>query len=126
MTGVTYDSGALIAADRDDRRMWRLHRRILERGQTPLVPAGVLGQAWRGGPQPRLSQLLAGCRVEELTEQIARRAGALLGATSRIDVIDASVVVGVLTRSDAVFTSDRSDLEALATGAPGRLNVVDV
>ena len=94
MTGVTYDSGALIAADHDNRRMWQLHRRILERRQTPLVPAGVLGPAWRGGPQPRLSQLLAGCQVEDLTEPLARAADALLGTTGRVDVIDASVVVG--------------------------------
>ena len=126
MSGATYDSGALIAADRDDRRLWALHRRLLERGQTPTVPAGVLGQCWRGGPQPRLSQLLAGCQVEDLTEPLARPAGALLGTTGRVDVIDASVVVGALVRGDGVFSSDRVDLEALATGTPRRLNIVDV
>ena len=32
MSGLTYDSGALIAAERDDRRMWLLHKRVLARG----------------------------------------------------------------------------------------------
>lgn len=29
---MTYDTGALIAAERNDRRLWALHRRALERG----------------------------------------------------------------------------------------------
>ena len=36
----------------DDRRMWALHRRMLEQLHTPAVPAGVLAQAWRGALQP--------------------------------------------------------------------------
>lgn len=126
MSGVTYDSGALIAAGRDDRRMWLLHRRTLERGVTPTVPAGVLGQVWRGGPQPHVSRLLAGCLVEELSGARARQAGTLLGAAGRADVIDASVVVGALGRGDVVFSGDRGDLEVLAAGAQRPLQVVDV
>jgi len=37
------------------------------------VPAGVLAEAWRGGPQHRLSMLLKGCKVEDLSA--ARHAG---------------------------------------------------
>ena len=29
MDGVTYDTGALVAADRNDRRMWALHAGFL-------------------------------------------------------------------------------------------------
>jgi hypothetical protein len=126
MTGVTYDSGALIAADRDDRRMWILHRRLLQRGQTPTVPAGVLAQAWRGGPQPLLSRLVAGCQIEALTEALARSAGTLLAGARRADVIDATVVVGASSRGDSVFTSDRGALEALSAGIPRRIGIVDV
>ena len=43
MAGITYDTGVLIAAERGDRRVWALHRRSLERGMVPTVPAG----AWR-------------------------------------------------------------------------------
>lgn len=126
MSGVTYDTGALVAADRDDRRIWALHRRALERGQSPTVPAGVLGQAWRGGPQPQLSRLLVGCQVDELSEERSRSAGALLAVVGGSDVIDASVVVGALERGDVIFSSDRTDMEALLTPSRQRLQIVDV
>jgi hypothetical protein len=126
MTGLTYDSGALIAAERDDRRMWLIHRRALERGEEPTVPVGVLGQVWRGGPQPVLSRLLAACSYEVLSADRAIRAGALLGRAQRSDLIDASVVVGALERGDTVVTSDRDDLGALALAAGGRLSVIDI
>ena len=57
--GVTYDSGALIAADRGERRMWARHRALLLRGMVPTVPAPVLAQSWRGPDeveQPGLSK----------------------------------------------------------------------
>lgn len=126
MTGITYDAGALIAAERNDRRLWALHKRSLDRGLAPTVPAGVLGQAWRGGPQAQLSRLLAGCRVEELTEARARSAGAACRTASSSDVVDASVVVGAGARNDVVVTSDEADIERLrdALGLRVRIQVV--
>ena len=79
--GLTYDTGALIAAERDNRLMWALHRAALARGVSPTVPAGVLGEAWRGGPQHHLSRLLKGCRIEPLAETQARAIGVLIGRT---------------------------------------------
>jgi hypothetical protein len=43
--GLTYDIGALIAAERNDRTMWALHRAALVRGLLPVVPSGVLAEA---------------------------------------------------------------------------------
>ena len=40
--GVTYDTGALIAADRNNRSMWALHASFLAVGIAPTVPAPVL------------------------------------------------------------------------------------
>jgi hypothetical protein len=111
--GLTYDTGALIAAERGNREVWALHRRSLERGEVPTVPSGVLGQGWRGGPQPQMSRLLTGCRVEDLNEARARSAGAACGAARTSDVVDASVVVGAAARGDVVVTSDLGDLERL-------------
>ena len=113
MGGVTYDTGALIAAERGDRRVWALHRRAIERGMVPTVPAGVLGQGWRGGPQAQMSRLLAGCRVEIFDEARARSAGAACGLAGTADVVDASVVVGAAARGDLVVTSDKGDLVQL-------------
>jgi hypothetical protein len=47
--GVTYDTGALIAADRGERRMWARHRALLTLREVPTVPAPVVAQSWRGG-----------------------------------------------------------------------------
>jgi hypothetical protein len=124
--GVTYDTGALIAAERNVRGMWALHRRALERGQRPVVPAGVLGQAWRGGPQAALSRLLKGCLVEDLTEQRARLAGTTCARAGTTDVVDASVVTGAAARQDLVVTSDPDDLRQLirASGTSVDLHVI--
>ena len=113
MAGVTYDAGALIAAERNDRRLWALHRRALERGIVPTVPAGVLAQGWRGGPQAQMSRLLAGCRIEDFDEARARSAGAACGVARTSDVVDAAVVVGAAARRDLVVTSDPGDLTML-------------
>ena len=52
MNGITYDAGALIAADLNDRRMWALHAGFLALETSPTVPTPVLAEAWRGGPPP--------------------------------------------------------------------------
>ena len=126
MTGITYDSDALIAAECNDRRVWALHRRSLERGLIPTVPAGVLGQSWRGGPQPQLSRFLAGCRTEPLDDARARSAGAAFALAGTADVIDASVVVGAAARSDLVITSDETDLRTIGDGLGFALEIRSV
>ena len=123
MSGVTYDAGALIAAERGSRSMWRLHRRVLDRGMRPTLPTVVLGQAWRGGPQARLSRLIHGCHIEPLTESQARAAGAALAASGGSDLIDAAVVVTALVRGDLVVTSDPDDLRKIAAAIGRDLTV---
>ena len=119
MSGLTYDTGALIAAERDNRLMWALHRAALGRGVKVTVTAGALGEAWRGGPQARLPMLLKGCVVEALTEPQAREVGVLIGRSGVADTVDAAVAEGALRRRDAVVTSNRSDIERLmASVAP--------
>jgi hypothetical protein len=123
VSGVTYDAGALIAAERDSKSVWSLHRELLERGQHPTLPTVVLGQVWRGGPQAQLSRLLRGCRVEPLTEPQTRSAGAALAASDAQDVIDAVVVVGALARDDLIVTSDPDGLKRIATAIGGTLKL---
>lgn len=118
---MTYDTGALIAAEAGRREVWALHLRVLQRGRRPIVPAGVLAQAWRGGPQPELSRLLRGCRVELLDERLARSSGRACARAGTADVVDASVVMGALSRGDLVVTSDAPDLERIAAALRRRL-----
>ena len=126
MNGVTYDAGALLAADRGSQRMQALHQQALESGLVPVVPAGVLAQAWRGGPQPMLSRLLAGCRVEALDEPKARSAGAACALAKTSDVVDASVAVGAAVRGDVIITSDAGDIEHIASAVSLRIETVTI
>ncbi len=124
MGGITYDTGALVAAERNDRLVWALHRRALGRGRRPTVPAGVLGQAWRGGPQAEMSRLLKGCRIEPLDEVRARTAGTACARARTSDPIDATVAVGAIARGDLVVTSDDDDIHALADALGARIEIV--
>jgi hypothetical protein len=113
VTGVTYDTGALLAAEAGSRTVWKLHEGLLRHDRRPVVPSVVLAQAWRGGPQPTLSRLLKGCDIEGLTEKMARRAGALCAVAKTADIVDAAVVASAATRRDLLLTSDPGDLNIL-------------
>ncbi|MBK9179789.1 MAG: twitching motility protein PilT [Acidimicrobiales bacterium] len=126
MGGITYDTGALLAADRNDRHVWALHRRALERGRRPVVPAGVLGQAWRGEPQAELSRFLKGCRVEPLDDKRARAAGTACARSGTADVIDATVAIGAIARGDLVASSDSDDIRRLADALDATLEIAPV
>jgi hypothetical protein len=114
--GITYDAGALIAAERGERRMWARHRALLLRREVPVVPAPVLAQAWRGtARQAQLARLVAGCDVEFLDDVRAKATGTVAGRARVTDIVDACVVEGAVRRSDLVITSDPGDLHAIAS-----------
>jgi predicted nucleic acid-binding protein len=121
--GLTYDTGALLAAEAGRRQVWVLHEQAMNERVRPTVPAAVLAQAWRGGPQPLLSRLLRGCTVEALTEQAARAAGAALAASRASDVVDAMVVVAAVGRQDTVVTTDPNDLRRIAGAIGARIDL---
>jgi hypothetical protein len=117
MTRLVYDAGALIAAERDDPRMWALHVRALTRGIEPIVPAAVLAQVWRGPKQRGLRRLVDGCQVRPLTQESAMTVGELLAVAGRADVVDAQVVACCLETASTCVTSDRADIAHLADAA---------
>src|SRR5689334_9804167 len=124
MMGITYDAGALIAADRGDRRLWARHRALLLRREIPTVPAAVVAQSWRGSRrQVQLARLLAGCYIEALDAKQARSVGALAARASTTDIVDACVVEGAMRRHDLVVSSDEGDLQAIASAVAHRLVV---
>ncbi|MBS2015991.1 MAG: PIN domain nuclease [Deltaproteobacteria bacterium] len=121
MTGVTLDAGALVAFEKNDRRMVVALRVALDALVPITIPSGVVGQVWRDGAhQARLARLLGsnGVVVEPLDDRRARAAGQLCGATGTKDVIDASVVLGARARGDRIFTSDVNDLRRLDARVP--------
>ena len=124
MAGVTYDTGALVAAERNDRRMWALHAGFLAEDVVPVVPAPVLAQAWRGGSrQASLSRLLAMCEVEPLSERQARDVGVLAGKAGHDDIVDVTVVEGAIRRRHAVVTSNEEHIRRIASAADVQLRI---
>lgn len=125
MPGITYDTGALVAAERDDRTLWYRHRSLIEAGHMPVVPAPVVAQAWRGsGPrQANLARFLQGCRIEPMDERRARAVGVLVARSGHDDVVDVAVVEGAARRGDCVLTSDPGDLRRVAAAADGDVRI---
>ena len=121
--GITYDTGALIAADRAERRIWARHRALLALREGPTVPAPVVAQAWQGGRQALLARLLAGCDVEALDDGQARSVGSLAARAAITDIVDVCVVEGAMRRHDLVVSSDPGDLQAIAAAVNRRLEI---
>jgi rRNA-processing protein FCF1 len=113
---VVLDTGALIAFERADAKMRALVREALKTKARLVIPAGVLGQAWRGeARQASLRALVKGPTtvVPPLDQVLAEAAGVLCGRAGTSDVIDASVVLVARRERAAVVTSDIMDLHRL-------------
>lgn len=125
MAGVTYDTGALIAGERNDRRMWALHVGFLAEGVVPVVPAPVVAEAWRGGArQASLARMLVACRVEDMTDDQAHRVGEMAGRADHDDVVDVAVVEGAARREDAVIlTSNETHIRKVVDATTRRIRV---
>jgi len=117
MRPVVYDTGVLIAADRDERRLWAEHKVRLEAGLMPLVPAPVVAQASRSPKQAQMRRLLRGCEVVPFDEAEAHRTGAFLGKARTDDVIDASVVALAIRRHADIASDDGDDIRRLLSAA---------
>ena len=118
---VTLDAGALLLADRSDRRFWAWWKRAVQLGEDLTVPAPVLAQAWRdGSQQSNLSRMLKACRFVPMSEALSRRSGELCGRTRTADVVDALVAVIAAEHGDDIFTSDPDDIRPLLLAAGGR------
>jgi hypothetical protein len=117
VSGVTFDAGALIALDRNDRRVLALVARATERGMRITIPATALAQAIRNpARQARLSRLIrqAGTDLIALNGPDATAVGLLLARTATADIVDAHVVVCAHRAGQVVVTSDAADLSRIA------------
>lgn len=118
MTGLTFDTGALVALERRRQRMRDIFERALERELPITVPADVVAEWWRGRSDLR-EKILASVDVEPLTESIAKTAGEALAIIRDATLVDAIVMASAASRSDIVYTSDVDDLERLRARFPG-------
>ncbi len=116
MAGVTLDTGALIALDRNDRRLVVLMARARETGARVTVPATALAQAIRHPErQVRLARLTRQptTDVVALDRVDATNIGRLLAATATSDIVDAHVVICARRNQQPLITSDPEDLRRL-------------
>lgn len=114
--GVTLDAGALIALDRDDRRVLALLARARETSARVTMPATALAQAIRNpARQARLARLVRqpATDVVALDRVDAAGVGRLLAAPGTADIAGAQVVLCARRAGQAVATSEPDDLHNL-------------
>jgi predicted nucleic acid-binding protein len=120
MTGVTFDAGALIALDRDDRRVITLLARAAELRAPVTIPATALAQAIRNpSKQARLARLVRQptTRVVPLDGHGATLVGITLAVSRTSDITDAHVVVCARRSGQPIVTSDPDDIRRLDPAA---------
>jgi predicted nucleic acid-binding protein len=116
MPGITLDAGALIALDRDDRRVVALLARAAQTNAGVTIPATALAQAIRRPErQVRLARLIRqpDTDVVALGRVDATHVGRLLAASRTRDITDAHVVVCARRAGQQIATSDPEDLRRL-------------
>ena len=114
MLTLTFDTGALIALERGDKRMRVVFETASVDGVTITVPAVVVAEWWRGHNRRR-DAILASVDIEPTTEHVARMAGEAMAALPGATVVDSIVMASAAQRGGIVYTSDLGDLERLRT-----------
>lgn len=112
MSALTFDTGALIALSRGDKRMRTVLVAAQERRAVITVPAVVIAEWWRADSR-RSRLILARVNVESVNDRLARIAGEAIAAIAGASAVDAIVMASAAQRGDAVFTSDFEDLDRL-------------
>lgn len=116
------DSGAVIAASRNEDRALAFIRRAVDLDAEVRIPVAVLAETMRGGPRDAALHRIVNAvgRCEATSEAIGRLAGQILGRTRRDDTVDALVVAeAVVAGESMILTGDPDDLEALADSHGG-------
>jgi predicted nucleic acid-binding protein len=117
-SGITFDTGVLIALERRNQRAWHVYHEARIRKVPIHVPTAVVAEWWRGRTDA-CEHARSGVLVEALSESLARLAGEALSKVRRATVVDAIVMASAASRGDVVYTSDYEDLERLRAFFPG-------
>jgi predicted nucleic acid-binding protein len=114
---LTFDTGALIAWERNRDSVNKVVAAANELQKRIYVPEVVLAEWWRGYTKRRV-EILQVVAIDRLTSQQAKAAGEVL-AHLGVDgggaalTIDALVMASAASRGDVVYTSDPDDLLGL-------------
>jgi predicted nucleic acid-binding protein len=113
---LALDSGALIAASKD-QRVETVIRKWLREGADVVIPAPAIAEAIRGGPKDAAANRLiqAVNLIATTTEAIARDAGSRLGTRRSAATIDALIVATAEAHGATdIITTDPRDIRSLA------------
>jgi hypothetical protein len=121
-TGLTLDTGALLALDQPGQAV-AMQARLDEarrRGGSICIPAEVVAQAWRSSRQARLARLLksSGIDIAVMTLSVARSVGLMCADANHHDVVDVHVVLCARQRRHAIVTSDPDDIARVDPTVP--------
>lgn len=112
---VILDAGALIAIDRDDRRIGQLLTIARRSGALFMTSAPIVTQVTRNGArQALLSRALRTIEVRSIDQDDAKYAGEILAKTRTSDAVDALLAV-LVASGDQVLTSNPEDISTLLT-----------
>lgn len=118
MTGLTLDTGALVALERRDVRALALVTAARKQGRAITVPAPVVVEWWRGQRGP-VARMLDAFDVEPLGGELAHVAGAALAHVGKgPSGTDAVVMASAARRGHTVLTGDLEDLAMLQAVFP--------
>jgi hypothetical protein len=116
---VMFDTGALIALERGQQSMRKVHRLAFEQGYQVVATTPVIAEWWRKGKREKeRMKIIRTLALEPPDGFVARLAGAAIGSVAA-GVVDALVMASASIRGDTVYTSDMQDLEGLLEVFPG-------
>jgi predicted nucleic acid-binding protein len=119
--GITFDTGALMALEGNRLRIAKIYRAAREKRRVITVPTVVVAEWVREGVGERARErLLRSMVVEELTRDLAEKAGRVIGQVRGIrpdkGTIDAIVMTSAWLRGDTIFTADLPDMNRIKQG----------
>jgi hypothetical protein len=117
---IVFDSGALIAAERNDKRFVSLIHAATQKRTPIFIPTAVIAETWRGPKtHPHIARAIElADREPELTSSLARLVGALGSTVPLGGIVDATVTAIAGTHVPAmVVTSDPGNIGLLSAAA---------
>lgn len=130
MTGITLDTGALIAAEKGKRRILGILQAAALADIPVYVPATALAEFWRAPSKAMaMRSLLAECHVLPLTLSESEALGVVLGRLGRRAgplFVDASVALFAALHAPVLYTSDPVDLTDICARAGLDVRVLGV
>ncbi|MCP9489395.1 MAG: PIN domain-containing protein [Solirubrobacteraceae bacterium MAG38_C4-C5] len=111
---IAFDSGVLIALERNRRDAFGWLDRAIAADTNALVSAAALAEVWREPARLRLVRALRLCVLEPVDERLARTAGAAIGATGA-SLGDALIAASAARAGALLVTADRDDMDILTT-----------